>query len=90
MGREVVLEGATLRLGRQDVPAECALVAWYDEGEQDTTPVVIEFSFKYGDDAEDYRASVARDAYAILGVLQAGLGDWVDPNPVTKTAFVYT
>jgi len=90
VGREIVLEGATIALGRQNVEAECALVAWYDEGETDTTPVVVEFSFKYGDDTEEYRASVARDAYAILGVLQDGLGDWVDPHPVTKTAFVFT
>lgn len=89
VGREIVLEGATLLLGKRDIEAECALVVWYDEGEQDTTPVVAEFSFKYGDDAEDYRGSVARDAYEVLRLLQAGVGDWVDPAPRTKTAFVY-
>jgi hypothetical protein len=90
VGREVVLEGALLLLGSRDMAAECALVVWYDEGEQDTTPVVAEFSFKYGDEEEEYRASVAKDAYAILGLLQNGLDDWVDPNPRTKTAFVYS
>ncbi|MDQ1248294.1 MAG: hypothetical protein QG597_2666 [Actinomycetota bacterium] len=89
VAREVVLEGAQLLLGKRDIAAECALVVWYDEGEQDTTPVVVEFSFKYGDDQEDYRGSVARDAYEVLEVLQHGLGDWVDPNPRTKTTFVY-
>jgi len=89
VGREVVLEGATLLLGKRDIEAECALVLWYDEGEQDTTPVVAEFSFKYGDDAEDYRGSVACDAYEVLRLLQAGVGDWIDPHPRTKTAFVY-
>lgn len=89
VGREIVLEGATLLLGKRDIEAECALVVWYDEGATDTTPVVAEFSFKYGDDAEDYRGSVARDAYDVLRLLQEGVGDWVDPNPRTKTAFVY-
>lgn len=89
VGREVVLEGATLLLGKRDIEADCALVLWYDEGEQDTTPVVAEFSFKYGDEAEDYRGSVAHDAYDVLRLLQEGVGDWIDPHPRTKTAFVY-
>lgn len=89
VGREIVLEGASVLLGKRDVASECAIVAWYDEGEQDTTAVVVEFSFKYGDDLEDYRGSVARDAYAVLEALQGSMVDWVDPNPVTKTAFVY-
>lgn len=88
--RELVLEGASLLLGKRDIIAECAMVAWYDEGEADTTPVVIEFSFKYGDDQEDYRGSVARDAFEVLNVLHKGLGDWVDPEPRTKTSFVYS
>jgi hypothetical protein len=90
VGRELVLEGAFIMLGRRDIEAECALVLWYDEGEQDTTPVVVEFSFKYGDEGEQYRASVAKDAYAIMGLLQNGLDEWVDAQPRTKTAFVYS
>ncbi len=89
VGREIVLEGASVLLGKHDVGSECAIVAWYDEGEQDTTPVVVEFSFKYGDDLEDYRGSIARDAYTVLDLLQNTMTEWVDPNPVTKTAFVY-
>jgi hypothetical protein len=89
VGREIVLEGATLLLGRRDIEAECAVVVWYDEGEKDATPVVAEFSFKYGDDSEDYRGSVARDAYDVMRLLQGGVGDWIDPHPRTKTAFVY-
>ncbi len=87
--KEVVLAGANILLGKRDIPAECAMVLWYDEGEQDITPVVAEFSFKYGDDQEDYRGSVARDAYDVLTALQNDLTDWVDPNPRTKTSFVY-
>ena len=90
VGREVVLEGAVVHLGSRDVEAECALVVWYDEVGADTTPVVVEFSFKYGDEEGQYRSSVARDAYSVLGLLQNGLSEWVDPNPRTKTAFVYS
>jgi hypothetical protein len=89
VGREIVLEGASILLGKRDIASECAIVVWYDEGEQDTTPVVAEFSFKYGNELEDYQGSVARDAYAVLGVLQDAFAEWVDPSPVTKTAFVY-
>ena len=89
VGHEIVLEGASILLGKKDIASECAVVVWYDQGAQDTTPVVAEFSFKYGDELEDYRGTIARDAYAVLGMLQSSLTDWVDPNPITKTAFVY-
>ena len=89
VGHEIVLEGASILLGNKDIASECAVVVWYDQGAQDTTPVVAEFSFKYGDELEDYRGTIARDAYAVLGMLQSSLTDWVDPNPITKTAFVY-
>jgi hypothetical protein len=87
--RELVLAGATLLLGKRDAEAECALVVWHDEGKDDTTPACVEFSFKYGDDEEDYRASVARDAHDVLQVLGERLPDWVHPEPRTKTALVY-
>lgn len=89
VGHEVVLEGAFLELGGGDVEGECAFVVWYDQGEEDTTPVIVEFSFKYGDGQGQFRSQVAKDAYAALGLLQQGLPQWVDPEPVTKTAFVY-
>ena len=87
--REVVLVGATLLLGKRDAEAECALVVWHDDGKDDTTPVCVEFSFKYGDDEEDYRGSVARDAHDVLKVLHEQLPDWVHAEPRTKTALVY-
>ena len=88
--RELVLVGATLRLGKRD-DAECALVVWHDDRSDDASaePTCVEFSFKYGDDDEDYRGSVARDAHDVLQVLNRELAEWVHPNPVTKTAFVY-
>jgi hypothetical protein len=56
----------------------------------ETPPVCVEFSFKYGQDDEDYRGSVTRDAHEVLQALSANLPDWVHPEPRTKTAFVYS
>ena len=87
--RELVLVGANLLLGKRDVEAECAMVIWHDDDDVTTPPVCVEFSFKYGDDDEDYRGSVARDAHDVLQVLGTELTEWVHPEPTTKTAFVY-
>ena len=87
--RELVLVGGAVLLGRRDVEAGCAMVFWHDDDDATTAPVCVEFSFKYGDDEEDYRGSVARDAHDVLGALHGSLPDWVDPDPRTKTVFVY-
>jgi hypothetical protein len=55
----------------------------------ETPPVCVEFSFRYGSDDEDYRGTVTRDAHEVLQALSSKLPDWVDPEPKTKTAFVY-
>lgn len=87
--RELVLTGATMLLGKRDIEAECAMVIWHDNEDPATPPVVAEFSFKYGDDEEDYQGSVARDAHDVLRAIHTDLGDWVHPEPRTKTVFVY-
>jgi hypothetical protein len=87
--RELVLVGASLQLGKHDIDAECAMVIWHDDDDLATPPVCVEFSFKYGDNDEDYRGTVARDAHDALQVLHEKLPDWVHPEPRTKTAFVY-
>jgi hypothetical protein len=87
--RELVLVGARLLLGKRDAEAECALVLWHDDGKDDASPVCVEFSFKYGDDEEDYRGSVARDAHDVLKALHEQLPEWAHPEPRTKTALVY-
>ena len=86
--RELVLVGAVLQLGKRDVEAECAIVVWHDDaGAAAGKPACVEFSFKYGDDQEDYRGSVARDAHDVLQAMQQL--SWVHPKPTTKTALVY-
>jgi hypothetical protein len=87
--RELVLVGASVLLGKRDIEAECAMVVWHDDDDLATPPVCVEFSFKYGDDQEDYKGSVARDAHDVLQTLRSELSAWVHPEPQTKTAFVY-
>jgi hypothetical protein len=87
--RELVLVGAGVLLGKRDAEAECAMVFWHDDAGDASAPKCVEFSFKYGDDEEDYRGSVARDAHDVLKALSDQLPEWVHPTPVTKTAFVY-
>jgi hypothetical protein len=65
------------------------MIIWHDDIAAGP-PACIEFSYRYGDNDEDYRGSVARDAHDLLGALQTDLSKWVDPNPRTKTAFVYS
>ena len=90
--RELVIGGAGLQLGKsRRIAAECVLVVWYDHAKPDKgdTPVVAEFSFKYGDGGEDYNGGAVRRAYEAFTLLQNGLPDWVDHASKTKTAFVY-
>jgi hypothetical protein len=87
--RELVLVGAFLLLGKRDIEAECAMVIWHDDDDETTPPVCVEFSFKYGDDDEDYKGTVTRDAHDVLQALHTRLPEWVHPEPKTKTAFVY-
>ena len=90
--RELVIGGAAVQLGKSPkIPAECVLVIWYDHANpsKGESPVVVEFSFKYGDGREDYGGGAVRRAYETFNVLQHGLPDWVDKTSKTKTAFVY-
>ena len=53
--------------------------------------VTLEFRHpdRYGDDDEDYRGTVTRDAHDIPLAMAEQLPLWVHPTPITKTAFVY-
>jgi hypothetical protein len=88
--REVVLGGPSMQLGKSPkIEAECALIAWYDHDHDDEPPVVIEFSYRYGDKNEDYNGNAARRAFKAFNTLQTRLRTWVDPKAPTKTALVY-
>ena len=94
--RELVITGATMTIGtKPKVECECALIVWYDQNASATAaaaaaaPVAVEFSYRYGDTKGRYDGKAAKRAADIFEMLQRELTDWVDPNPRTKTAFVY-
>jgi hypothetical protein len=90
IARELVITGSMLRIGtKPKVNVECALIVWYDQNGSANDPVAVEFSYRYGNGAGDYGGKAARRAFDIFETLQKELTDWIDPNPRTKTAFVY-
>jgi hypothetical protein len=88
--RELVVKGGRFRLdARPERDAECALIIWYDHDGDARAPVVAEYSFKYGDDEEEYTRKMAQRAHAVFDALQERLAAWLDPESMTKTAYVY-
>jgi hypothetical protein len=88
--RELLITGATIQIGSgTKTGAECALIVWYDNNGSAMEPVAVEFSYRYGDIEGQYGGGTARRAFEVFGVLQTELQTWVDPNPRTKTAFVF-
>jgi hypothetical protein len=88
--REVVIDGATMQIGKTPkVNAEWALIVWHDAHGEDWKPVAVELSYRYGDKDEEYGGGVTRRGSDVFGAIQSRLRRWVDPKPMTKTAFVF-
>jgi hypothetical protein len=86
--REIVLGGASMTLARKPkTKAESGLIVWYDAAGRKDRPCAVEFSFRYGNRKEAYDARISGAAYEVFRRLQAL--EWVDPQPRTKTAFVF-
>ena len=49
----------------------------------------LELSYRYGDKDGEYGGGLTRRASEVFDALQSKLERWVDPNPMTKTAFVF-
>ncbi|NET59096.1 MAG: hypothetical protein F6K47_24020 [Symploca sp. SIO2E6] len=89
--REVVIAGADFQIGKSPKrEAECVLIVWYDEAVEEEKPVVVEFSFKYENEREEYDGKVAQRAYDVFGRFNDILAEWVDLEGPTKTAYVYS
>ena len=87
--KEVVIVGADFQIRKSPkVEAECALIVWYDEAGEEDRPVVVEFSFRYKNELEEYDGEAAQSAYNVFGSLKDM--EWVDPEGPTKTAYVYS
>ena len=88
--REIVINGATMQIGKNPkANAEWALIVWYDAHGEGKKPVAVELSYRYGDKDEEYGGGVTRRASDVFDAIQSKLEIWVDPNPMTKTAFVF-
>ena len=86
---ELVVKGTSFQVRKDpEVMAECSLTLWYDE-EQAKRPVVAEFSFKYEGDEDKFSGKMSRRAYDAYLAIQDNLKDWVAPDSLTKTAYVY-
>lgn len=86
VAKEFVQRGALIDFGKQE--AEVALTAWYVDPDRQKQPSVVEFSFAYGDDSENFSARSALRAKKLFDGLQA-LEAWYDPKAITKTQFAY-
>ena len=69
--------------------AECALILWYNNEVREEGPLLAEFSFKYEDGKENYTRKMTLRAYEIFLRLQNNLADWISPQSVTKTSYLY-
>ena len=88
--RELVITGADFQIRKNPkVEAECALIAWYDDSCGEDTPILVEFSFKYENEREEYDGEAAQRAYDVFARLNNTLGKWVDSEELTKTSYVY-
>jgi len=88
-GYERVVKGTTFQIRKDpQVFAECSLTLWYEQ-EEGEAPILAEFSFKYEDPKEAYTATMARRAHDAFMAMQNELGDWLDAESMTKTAYVY-
>jgi hypothetical protein len=84
-----VIKGTSFQIRRDpEVFAECSLTLWYED-ETGQHPIVAEFSVKYENAGGEDTAMMARRAYDTFMAIQDDLGDWIDPESTTKTAYVY-
>ncbi len=90
--KELVITGAEFRIGKKAKDkTECALVAWYNAKGDAHRPAVVEMSFRYGDDRENYKGRKVKRAYDAFEQLQGEtLKHWVSTRSKTKTAYVFS
>jgi hypothetical protein len=88
--REVVVTGTEITIcDDPTVKAECALILWYNSKIFGIDPLIVEFSFRYGNKKEKYSKETAQKAYDLFLLIQKGMESWIDTSNATKTGFVY-
>jgi hypothetical protein len=88
--REVVITGSEMMLCNDPlVKAECALIVWYDSKLPSGNPLIVEFSFRYGNKKEKYDGRTALNGYEIFMAIQEKMKTWIEEKDKTKTGFIY-
>ncbi|MBD2415430.1 hypothetical protein FACHB389_18850 [Nostoc calcicola FACHB-389] len=88
--RELVIKGGKFQIRKDPkLNSQCALIFWYEKEKNEDKPIAVEFSFKYGDENENYTRKMAQRAYDVFQILEKQLTDWVDLESDTKTAYIY-
>jgi hypothetical protein len=88
--QEIVITGGELIISNDPlINAECALIIWYGSEAFEADPIIVEFSFRYGNKKEKYSGEVAQKAYDLFMLIQDGMKSWIDSKEATKTGFVY-
>ncbi len=88
--QEIVITGATITVCNDPlINAECALIVWYDSEAFKSDPIIVEFSFRYGDEKEDYNREAAQTAFDLFILIQEEMTSWIDKKGATKTGFVF-
>ncbi len=90
VARELVIKGADFQISEDPkMEAKCAIIVWYDEKGNHEEPVVAEFSFRYKDKKENFNVEMAQRSYETYMILQEKMIAWIDPEQITKTAYVF-
>jgi len=87
---ELVIKGGEIILsGSPEEKAETALIVWYDMNISIDMPLIVEFSFRYGNKKGKYDRDISQNAYDVFLNIQQKMDQWLDKNGNTKTGFLY-
>jgi hypothetical protein len=88
--REIVIGGPAIKILDEPLTeAECALIIWYDTRSLSPDPVIIEFSFRYGNKKGRYSSALGRSAFDFFRHIQHHMKLWLGEANSTKTGFIY-
>jgi hypothetical protein len=86
---ELVITGGNLQISKSPkVESECVLVVWYDNDGDHEEPVVVEFSFRYGDKDGTYGGEIAKRHCNVF--MELNRLKWINRTSLTKTAYIYS
>jgi hypothetical protein len=87
---EIVITGSKIIICNDPlINAECALIVWYNSKHIGSDPIIVEFSFRYGNKKEKYSQKASQKAYDLFLSIQKKMKSWIDIKNTTKTSFIY-